>query len=331
MEAMVTGCAGFIGAHLTSRLLADGWSVVGVDALRPYYSPSDKRAAIEPLRDHPRFRFVEVDVVEAPLTELLDNEPIVFHLAAQPGVRGSFGETFGQYVHDNIIATQRLFEAALACDVPRVVYASSSSVYGDAASYPCNEATSPTKPVSPYGVTKLTCEHLADVYRGLGLDTVGLRYFTVYGPNQRPDMAMRRLCEAAVGDSLFQLFGDGSQSRDFTHVSDAVEATLLAARADRPPPVINVGGGQEATLSEVIDIISLLSDRSPAIEAGEAQRGDVRRTGADTTLARRCLGWEPQVNLEDGLRTQVDWVQARRVAERGLAAASTSPIGNPGS
>lgn len=324
MKAIVTGCAGFIGSHLCERLVTDGWTVVGLDALRPYYSPADKLAAIEPLRSHPRFRFLEADLVDAPLTELFADKPTVFHLAAQPGVRGSFGDTFGQYVHDNIIATQRLFEAALACDVPRVVYASSSSVYGNATAYPCLEDSTRPQPVSPYGVTKMTCEHLAEVYRGLGLDTVGLRYFTVYGPKQRPDMAMRRLCEAALGGSLFQLFGDGLQSRDFTHVSDAVEATVLAAAASHPAPVINVGGGEESTLANVIDIISRLANRRPTIQEGVAQKGDVRRTGADTGLARRTLGWEPKVGLEPGLTSQVDWVRARRASDAELV---PSPAG----
>lgn len=314
MDAVVTGCAGFIGAHLTEQLIADGWNVVGIDALRPYYAPADKLAALERFRRHPRFEFIEADIVEAPIHELLAGKPLVFHLAAQPGVRGSFGQMFEQYVHDNVIATQRLFEAALACGVPRVVYASSSSVYGDAATYPCIEATSPTRPLSPYGVTKVSCEHLAHVYRELDLETVGLRYFTVYGPNQRPDMAMRRLCEAAYGGPLFQLFGDGRQSRDFTHVSDAVNATILAGIAEAPAPIMNIGGGQEATVLEVINTISSLTGRVLEIEPGLAQRGDVRRTGADTALARNFLGWEPKVGLEDGLRTELAWVHRRRRA-----------------
>lgn len=311
MDAVVTGCAGFIGAHLSERLVASGWNVLGIDAIRPYYSPAEKRAALEHLVCHSRFEFIEADIVEAPLRDLFADRPFVFHLAAQPGVRGSFGDTFSQYVYDNVMATQQLFEAALASGVPRVVYASSSSVYGNAASYPCGEAT-PPKPLSPYGVTKVTCEHLADVYRELGLDTVGLRYFTVYGPNQRPDMAMRRLCEAALGGPLFQLFGDGLQSRDFTHVSDAVDATIRAALAESLPPVMNIGGGEEATLLEVIETISSLAGGGLDIEPGQAQPGDVRRTGADTGLARAALDWKPNVGLHDGLRTEVAWVRERK-------------------
>ena len=311
MQALVTGCAGFIGAHLCERLLADGWSVVGIDAVRPYYAPAEKLAALDRFRHHSRFEFVEADLTDAPLGELLDGQPLVFHLAAQPGVRGSFGQTFAQYAHDNVLATQCLLEAALVHAVPRVVWASSSSVYGNATAYPCIEKATPTRPRSPYGVTKVTCEHLANVYRELGLDTVGLRYFTVYGPGQRPDMAMRRLCEAALGGPRFQLFGDGLQSRDFTHVSDAVEATIKAGLAEAPAPIMNIGGGQEATLREVIDTISSLTGSELAIEPGRAQRGDVRRTGADTTVARQCLGWQPTVQLRDGLATEIDWVRER--------------------
>lgn len=322
INAIVTGCAGFIGAHLTERLLQDGWNVTGIDVIRPYYSPDEKLASLDRFRFHPRFNLVESDLATAPLDQLFAERPLVFHLAAQPGVRGSFGETFDQYVHDNVIATQRLFEAAVAGGVPRVVYASSSSVYGNAAAYPCVEATTPTRPLSPYGVTKATCEHLAQVYREQGLDAVGLRYFTVYGPSQRPDMAMRRLCEAALGGPVFQLFGDGLQSRDFTHVNDAVEATILAGMVDRPAPVINIGGGQEATLLEVIETISSLAGPSLvsgglSIERAPAQTGDVRRTGADTTLARSSLGWEPKVVLGDGLLTELEWVRQRRQLAEG--------------
>ena len=326
MRAVVTGCAGFIGSHLTARLLAEGWEVVGVDALRPYYSPVEKIQAMAGFQHHERFTFLGEDVVELPLRDLLTDRPVVFHLAAQPGVRGSFGQGFDRYVHDNVTATQRLFEAGLQAGVPRIVYASSSSVYGNAPSYPCVEGATTPNPVSPYGVTKATCEQLAEVYRGLGLDAVGLRYFTVYGPNQRPDMAMRRLCEAAFGGPPFRLFGDGSQSRDFTHVDDAVQATVLAAGAASPAPVMNIGGGQEATLSRVIDLVSSLAGRRPVIERDGVQRGDVHRTGADTTRAGETIGWEPAVPLEDGLATQVEWVRARN-RQRGPARLAAAAAG----
>ena len=318
MRAAITGCAGFIGAHLSQHLLEDGWSVIGIDALRPYYDSAEKVSSLAPLRRHPRFEFLHADLVDTSLHDVFADVDRVFHLAAQPGVRGSFGDTFDQYVHDNVKATQRVFEAALATEVPRVVYASSSSVYGDAQAYPCKEGETPRAPRSPYGVTKATCEDLADVYRNLGLASVGLRYFTVYGPRQRPDMAMRRLCEAALGGPIFQLFGDGLQSRDFTHVSDAVDATIKAALASDPAPVLNIGGGQEATMLEVIDIISGFAGSSLSIEPGQVQRGDVRRTGADGRVARETIGWSPKVRLTEGLRSEFEWVRERRAAEREL-------------
>ncbi len=312
MDAVVTGCAGFIGGHLTRRLLEDGWNVVGIDALRPYYDPSEKLDGLTELRNHPRFTFVCGDLVATELPPYFSSETVVFHLAAQPGVRGSFGETFAQYTHDNILATQKVFEAAIASHVPRVVFASSSSVYGDAVDYPCVEGASLPQPRSPYGVTKATCEQLASVYRQLGLETVGLRYFTVYGPGQRPDMAMRRLCEAALGGPLFQLFGDGRQSRDFTYVADVVDATIRAGTAASPAPIINIGGGQEATMLDVIDTISSFEGAELSIEPGKFQQGDVRRTGADTSVAQNTLGWTPRVGLIDGLRAEFDWVKDRR-------------------
>lgn len=312
MDAIVTGCAGFIGGHLTRRLLDEGWSVVGIDALRPYYDPSEKLDGLTELRNHPRFTFVCGDLVTTELHALFESRPVVFHLAAQPGVRGSFGETFAQYAHDNILATQKVFEAALATDVPRVVFASSSSVYGDAVHYPCVERESDVQPRSPYGVTKATCEQLADVYRQLGLQTVALRYFTVYGPGQRPDMAMRRLCEAALGGPLFQLFGDGLQSRDFTYVSDVVDATLRAGTVESPAAVVNIGGGQEATMLDVIETISSFDGAELSVEPGRFQQGDVRRTGADTSVAQATLGWSPKVALVDGLRSEFEWVKQKR-------------------
>lgn len=311
MRAVVTGCAGFVGSHLVERLLRDGWDVVGIDAFTTYYDVGEKEANLGgPLAD-PRFELVRGDIAAMPLGPLLGPGTVVFHLAAQPGVRGSFGSSFDRYVHDNIVGTQRVLEAALAGGVDRVVYASSSSVYGDAEAYPCVEAVTPLRPRSPYGVTKATCEKLADVYRGLGVSAVGLRYFTVYGPRQRPDMAMRKLCEAAHGGEPFVLFGDGGQSRDFTHVADVVDATVRAGSADPVSPVLNVGGGHEATMSEVIEIVEGLTGRSLAIERAAVQRGDVRRTGADTTLARTELGWTPSTSLTDGLASELDWVSRR--------------------
>jgi nucleoside-diphosphate-sugar epimerase len=309
--ALVTGCAGFIGSHLCERLIGEGWDVVGVDGFTPYYDRADKVANLGALDGSRRFTLVEGDLVTMDLAPLLADAPVVFHLAAQPGVRPSFGEGFARYTADNLLATQRVLEAAAAAGSPRVVWASSSSVYGDAAAYPCVEDATPTAPRSPYGVTKRACEDLAAIYRSGGLSIVGLRYFTVYGPRQRPDMAMRRLCEGLLDGSTFPLYGDGSQSRDFTHVADAVDATYRAALAHDPAPIYNVGGGHEATLAEVISVLEGLAARTAVLDRRPDQVGDVRRTAADTARARADLGWSPTIGLAEGLRSQLDWVMAR--------------------
>lgn len=311
MHAVVTGAAGFIGSHLTERLIADGWSITGIDAFTDYYSRADKEANLAGLRREPRFELIEVDLVDAPLEAIFADRPVVFHLAAQAGVRASFGDSFAGYVHDNLIATQRLLEHALAAGCPRVAMASSSSVYGDADAYPCTEGVTPTRPRSPYGATKRMCEDLADIYRGLGLSVTALRYFTVYGPRQRPDMAMRRLCEAAVGGPPFTLNGDGLQSRDFTYVADAVDATVRAGMVLDVPLVLNVGGGEEATMLQVIATIEELSGRLLDIRRSGDGKGDVRRTAADTRAARHALGWQPTTSLQTGLADQLEWVRAR--------------------
>ena len=242
---------------------------------------------------------------------------MVFHLAAQAGVRGSFGDSFSGYVHDNLIATQRLLERALDAGCPRVAMASSSSVYGDAEAYPCVEGVTPTRPRSPYGATKRMCEDLADIYRGLGLSVTALRYFTVYGPRQRPDMAMRRLCEAAIGGAPFTLNGDGLQSRDFTYVGDAVDATVRAGVVIDVPMLLNIGGGEEATMLQVISTIEGLAKTSLDIRPAADGKGDVRRTAADTRAARHALGWSPTTSLVDGLAHQLDWVRARSLVFAG--------------
>lgn len=319
MRAVITGSAGFIGSTLAERLVAEGWWVTGVDSFSPFYAAADKEANLAALVGERRFDLVRADIADMPasmpLDRLLADRPLVVHLAAQPGVLGSFGTGFDQYLHDNLLATQRLFEAAAGAGCPRVVYASSSSVYGDAEAYPCYEDETPTRPRSPYGVTKRACEKLAEVYAGMGLPTVGMRYFTVYGPRQRPDMAIRRLCEAATGGPRFTLRGDGSQVRDFTHVDDAVDATVRALTAERPHPVLNVGGGVQASMTDVIRELSRLTGKPFPVDRRAAQIGDVRRTAGDTTRAREGLGWRPLVPLREGLRSELDWVRERREAD----------------
>ncbi len=317
MHAIVTGAAGFIGSHLAERLISEGWKVTGIDAFTSYYARPDKEANLTALRKEARFELIEADLVDAPLDRIFADRPVVFHLAAQAGVRASFGESFAGYVHDNLIATQRVLEHALAAGCPRVAMASSSSVYGDAEEYPCIEGVTPTHPRSPYGATKRMCEDLADIYRGLGLSVTALRYFTVYGPRQRPDMAMRRLCEASIGGPAFVLNGDGLQSQDFTFVADAVDATLRAGVVLDVPLVLNIGGGEEATMLQVISIIEDLAGSSLDIRNAGDDKGDVRRTAADTRIARHALGWSPSTTLVDGLARQLEWVRARSLAHTG--------------
>lgn len=311
MRAVITGNAGFIGSRLAERLVAEGWSVVGIDSFSSYYDPADKLRNLAGLVDEPRFEQVMSDLASDDIDAVLRDRPMVFHLAAQPGVRSSFGTGFGQYLHDNVLATQCVFEAARRARCPRVVFASSSSVYGEGPDSAFREDTTPTVPRSPYGVTKLACERLADVYRHLGLEVVGLRYFTVYGPRQRPDMAIRRLCEAALGGTTFPLLGSGRQSRDFTHVDDAVDATVRAMHAANPDPLFNIGGGEEASLTRLIEAVGSMAGRPVPLVTSDAQAGDVSRTRADTTRARRSLGWRPEIGLAEGLRSEFEWVADR--------------------
>jgi UDP-glucuronate 4-epimerase len=311
-RAVVTGAAGFIGSHLSERLIAEGYNVTGIDAFTPYYDRADKLSNLGALEGSPRFTLVEADLTTMDLAPVLADAPHVFHLAAQPGVAPSFGEGFARYTADNMLATQRVLEAAAEAKCPRVVWASSSSVYGDAATYPTIEDKTPTSPRSPYGVTKRACEDLAAIYASGGLSTAGLRYFTVYGARQRPDMAMRKLCEALIDGASFPMYGDGSQSRDFTHVADAVDATFRAGIAERVRPIYNVGGGHEATLAEVVALLEELSGATAVLDRRPDRVGDVKRTSADTARAREDLGWQPSVGLREGLRSQLEWVRARR-------------------
>ena len=305
---LVTGCAGFIGSTLTETLLDGGAEVVGIDAFTDYYPRDRKEAQLDAVREHPGFELDELDLGAGPLPgPLLEGIDGIFHLAARPGVRASWGAGFPAYLNDNLAATHYVVEAATERAVP-VVYASSSSIYGDALSYPTAEDTGPA-PISPYGVTKLATEHLMGAYiRDFGLRCTVLRYFTVYGPRQRPDMAFQRIVEALAAGHEFEVYGDGSQSRDFTYVSDAVAATIAAMEAGPDARTYNVGGGSEASLREVVATVEELSGRSLRIRYGERAAGDVRRTLADTTSIRKELGWEPRFDLRGGLAAQLEAV-----------------------
>ena len=311
MKVVVTGAAGFIGSHLTESLLADGRDVVGVDAFVDYYPRDVKERNLAKARGHRAFRLVEGSVQDMDLAGVLDGASEVFHLAAQAGVRASWGRDFAVYTDNNVLATQRLLEASVAARVPRLVYASSSSVYGDAASLPLQEQTA-CRPVSPYGVTKLAAEHLANLYHSnLGVPVVSLRYFTVYGPRQRPDMAFHRFLTAARDGSPIRLFGDGRQTRDFTYIDDIVAATRAAADSGRPGGVYNVGGGERVALSDVIGRIETVTGRRLEVIREGAQKGDMKDTFADTSAAGRDLGFRSTVSLDEGLAREWEWIRGQ--------------------
>jgi UDP-glucuronate 4-epimerase len=314
--ALVTGAAGFIGSHLVERLVGAGREVRAVDCLTSYYSVEQKRQTLRALELLPGCRVIRADLRTCAMAELLEGVDVVFHQAGQPGVRDSW-EGFDEYVAQNLLVTQRLLRATQRSSVRRFVYASSSSVYGDASRHPTPEDALP-KPVSPYGATKLAAEHLCGVYAGLGVATVSLRYFTVYGPRQRPDMALHRLIEAAFSGDRFPLFGDGRQVRDLTYVADVVEANMAAGDASDLPPgtVLNIAGGTVTSLRGVIEMVEELVGRSVEIDPRPAQPGDVRETSGSTALAADLLGWRPRVALQDGVTEQISWHVARTTLER---------------
>jgi len=312
MKVVVTGAAGFIGSHLVERLLGEGHEVTGVDGFVDFYPRAVKEKNLRLARAHPRFRLVEGLLQDIPLDGLLEGAGQVYHLAAQAGVRSSWGREFQLYTDHNVLATQRLLEAAVAAGVPRLVYASSSSVYGDSVALPLHEDAA-CRPLSPYGVTKLAAENLACLYeRNHGLPAVSLRFFTVYGPRQRPDMAFHRFLAAARDGTPIRVFGDGKQTRDFTYVDDIVTATMRAADSGRPGCVYNVGGGQRLALEDVLRTIEQVTGRPLAITRDEAQKGDMRDTFADTTAAKRDLAFRPTVSLPDGLAREWEWIQGPR-------------------
>ena len=308
MKALVTGVAGFIGSQVAEALLARGAAVTGIDCFTDYYARSIKERNLEGLRRQPAFGFVESSIRQADLGRLLDGVTHVFHLAAQAGVRKSWGRDFQVYTVNNVEATQVLLEATVGRPLHRFVYASSSSVYGDATAIPMTERALP-QPLSPYGVTKLAAEQLCHLYHAnYGVPTVSVRYFTVYGPRQRPDMAFHRFLKAAAAGQPITVYGDGEQTRDFTFVADAVAATLAAGDRGGPGRVYNIGGGSRVSVNQVLRLVEACTGRPIEVRHEAPQKGDMRDTFADTSLARAELDFHPRVSLEDGLTAEYRWL-----------------------
>ncbi len=311
MHCLVTGVAGFVGSHLADRLLADGHTVRGIDSFTDYYARSIKENNLKNALTTNRFTFIEADILQTNTLHLLSDVDWVFHQAAQAGVRASWGQEFKHYVDYNVLATQRLLEAAVHTKgLQRFVYASSSSIYGDIDALPVAENTTP-HPVSPYGVTKLAAEHLCTLYnRVFGVPTVSLRYFTIYGPRQRPDMAFHRFCKAIIEGQPLHVYGDGRQTRDFTYITDIVEANVRAARSELAiGRVMNIAGGSRVTVGHVVELLQEISGRPAHISFDETQPGDVRHTFADVTLAEKTFGYTPIVSLEEGLMHEFQAIQ----------------------
>jgi UDP-glucose 4-epimerase len=308
MRTLVTGCAGFVGSHLCESLLQDGHEVIGIDCFNDNYARRTKLRNLEIARAWDAFEFVPIDLSRGELHELAAGCEAVFHLAAEPGVRSSWGARFAAYTRNNIAATQHLLDAVKEAPATRFVYASSSSIYGQAESRPTREDVVP-QPYSPYGVTKLAAEHLCSLYHGnYGVDAVSLRFFTVYGPRQRPDMAFSSFCRSIRTGTPITVFSDGRQTRDFTYVSDIVDGIRAAAATPGiGGAVFNLGGGSEVSIADVLGLLSDFAGRRLDVTYADAQRGDVRSTSADCERARSAIGYAPSVSVPEGLRRQFDW------------------------
>lgn len=307
---IITGAAGFIGSSLARTLLDRGDRVTGLDCFIDYYPRRIKEDNLAPLLAHEGFEFLETDILRADWTEVLKDAEAVFHLAAQAGVRASWGDSFRIYTDNNVLATQTVLEALKGRGIP-LVYASSSSVYGDTDVLPMTEDVTP-RPYSPYGVTKLAAEHLCLLYtRNFGVPTASMRFFTVYGPRQRPDMAFHRFIRSGLTGQPITLFDDGEQTRDFTFVGDIVEGCIRAAEAGRPGGVYNLGGGNRISMNNVLTLLESVLDRKLTVNRGERQKGDMRHTYADTSRAVADLGFAPKVALAEGLDLEARWIRER--------------------
>ncbi|MBN1900453.1 GDP-mannose 4,6-dehydratase [Candidatus Sumerlaeota bacterium] len=308
MIKMVTGAAGFVGSTLSQRLLENGEEVIGIDCFLDYYPREIKEKNLKPLRDYASFRFVEKNIIDLDFPVILEGVDGIYHQAAQAGVRTSWGDNFEIYTTNNILATQKLLDAIRNKPI-RLVYASSSSVYGETGKFPMQEDDLPA-PVSPYGVSKLAAEHLCRLYwRNFGVPTVSLRYFTVYGPRQRPDMAFHRFIKSICNGHPLELYGDGEQTRDFTFIDDAVDANLLAMKKGASGAIYNIGGGTRISVNKVLEMMQSLLGKKARIKYGAIQKGDVTHTFADTTRAQNDLGFHPKTPMEEGLKKEAEWIR----------------------
>ncbi len=309
MKVLVTGCAGFIGSHVSEALVKKGDEVIGIDCFTDYYPRKIKEKNIANLTKKQNFRFIEGNILKLDLKDLLKNINCIIHEAAQAGVRASWGQSFRIYVDNNILATQKLLEAAKNSEIKKFVYASSSSVYGDVNTLPMKETDKP-KPVSPYGVSKLAGEYLCYLYwKNFNLPTISLRYFTVYGERQRPDMAFHRFIKAILENKKITMYGDGNQTRDFTYISDIVNATISAAESSISGEVFNIGGGIRTSLAEIICLLEKLIGKKAKTEYVKKQMGDVKHTLADIRKAKNILDYKPTMKIEEGLKKEIEWIK----------------------
>jgi nucleoside-diphosphate-sugar epimerase len=310
MSVLITGAAGFIGSTLGEKLLSQGETVIGIDAFTDYYSQEIKRDNLRTALTHDRYTFMEGDITTLHLAPILETVDCVFHTAGQPGVRGSWGTQFDAYVQNNIVATQRLLETIKETGKKiKVVYSSSSSIYGNVSELPITEKARP-QPYSPYGTTKLAAEHLCLLYHAnYGVPVVALRYFTVYGPRQRPDMAFHIFSKAILQNQPITVLGDGNQTRDFTYVGDIVDANILAYQNDVNGQIFNLGGGCRIAVNGVLEMLEEISGQKITVQRKDSIKGDVKDTWADTTQAKTKLGFTPKISLKDGLQREFEWAQ----------------------